>query len=121
MKKLLFSLVAMTLLSLNSYAYKVIIDVNGSGSVTIQNNGTSTVITFDCKESPDCCGSYEVELPSQLPIWPPSIGDNVTVKECLGTRTNVIHQWSGKFIRLEHDNETPNKLTSTTYQTIQDF
>ena len=100
-----------------SWAYKITIDVNGSGSVTVTPTPGGQTITFDCKESPSCCGSYTIETKSTLP----SIGDKVSFIECDRVKENVIHSWHGLFLGYEYSSDRPNYLRANVAELVQEF
>ena len=123
MKKAFFSLVALTIFSLNTYAYKIIIDVEGKGSVTFEPNGGNPKYTFNCEAAPTCCGSLTIEMPDKQGIYDPTdiIGAEGTLIECEGTKDNVKHKWQGTIRAVNHNSSNPNFLQVVFSNAIQLF
>jgi hypothetical protein len=105
------TLLSLTLLliSSTSYATKIIIDVKGSGGVTMSFLPGGTVhYEFDCETSDDCCGTIEFEMPSSDIRG--VIGAPTVLKDTEGTRDNVIHEWHGVTQALYHNSNNPSYL-----------
>ena len=92
MKKILLVTAVLMSVSTYSWADKIIIDVAGSGSVSVEGNH----YTFNCSASADCCGSIIFECDVVPGV--PSSGDPTTVRECYLTPDDIVHEWVGGFV-----------------------